>query len=332
MQANIQNESNIKIQNFKKSALVKYFVRNSGILIGFVVLCAFFGIFSSAFFTTNNILNILRQISINAIIAFGMTFVILIAGIDLSVGSVVALTGTITAGLIANGVNMIVALLVGLILGCAVGFANGFFVAKGHVPSFIVTLAMMTIVRGFAYVYSDGRPVRVDNAKFSDIGNGYFGPIPIPVVLMIVLLAVSAILLGRTRFGRYVYAIGGNREAAKFSGINIVKVELLSYTICGFLAGLSGIVLAARMYSGQPIAGNGFELDAIAAVVVGGTSLSGGVGTLGGTIIGALIIGVLNNGLNLIHVPFYWQLIVKGAVILTAVYVDMLKKSKSTTN
>lgn len=331
MQVNEQKKNDISLNKLRDFGVVNYIIKNSGILTGFVLLCIFFAILSPAFLTMSNALNVLRQISINAIIAFGMTFTILIGGIDLSVGSVLALTGTITAGLIVFGFSIYISIIIGLCIGALIGLINGFIVAKLRMPPFIVTLAMMSISRGFAYVYSEGKPIRVETTHFSYIGNGYLGPIPIPIIIMAFILFISSLLLNRTRFGRYIYAIGGNRDAAKFVGISIRKIELLCYVICGFLAGLSGIVLAARMYSGQPIAGQGFELDAIAAVVLGGTSFLGGVGTIGGTILGALIIGILNNGLNLIHISFYWQLIVKGIVILAALYIDMLKKNKSTT-
>lgn len=328
MQTDVQKKNSKSLNKLKDIGVVNYILKNSGILTGFVLLCIFFAILSPAFLTFSNILNVLRQISINAIIAFGMTFVILIGGIDLSVGSVLAATGTITAGLIVGGFSVYISIIIGLSLGGIIGLINGLLIGKLRMPPFIVTLAMMSISRGFAYVYSEGKPVRVETPGFSDIGNGHLGPIPTPIVIMFFILVITALLLNRTRFGRYVYAIGGNRESAKFAGINIGKIELICYVISGFLAGLSGIVLAARMYSGQPIAGQGFELDAIAAVVLGGTSFLGGVGTMGGTMIGALIIGILNNGLNLIRVSFYWQLIVKGIVILAAVYIDMLKKNK----
>ena len=330
MQTKVRKNQISDNNKFRKLGIANYIyvLKNSGILMGFILLCIFFTILSPAFLTYSNILNVLRQISINAIISFGMTFTILIGGIDLSVGSVLALTGTITAGLIVRGVTVYVSIIIGLCLGALIGLINGLLTAKLRMPPFIVTLAMMSISRGLAYVYSEGRPVRVETSQFSNIGNGYLGPIPNPIIVMVIVLILSSLLLNRTRFGRFVYAVGGNREAARFTGINTSKIELICYVICGFLAGLSGIVLAARMYSGQPIAGQGFELDAIAAVVLGGTSFLGGIGTIGGTILGALIIGILNNGLNLIHISFYWQLIIKGIVILAALYIDMLKKAK----
>lgn len=315
--------------DFKDNVIIMYFKNNSGMLIGLVVLCILFSFTSNNFLTSNNIINIFRQISINAIIAFGMTLTILICGIDLSVGSIVAASGCFSVSLLVNDVPLFLAIIVGIAMGAAFGFANGIIISKGGIPPFIVTLAMMTIARGTAYVYTGGKPTRFDDLSFSNIGNGYVGPIPIPVIIMLICLVLIATLLNRTVFGKYVYAIGGNREAAKYSGIKIEKIETIVYTICGMLSGLAGIILAARMSSGQPIAGEGFELDAIAAVVLGGTSFSGGYGKVGGTIIGALVIGVLNNGLNLAHVSFYYQLIVKGIVIIIAVYADMVKKKNN---
>lgn len=313
--------------NWRSFPVVQYVVNHLGILIGFIVLCLFFAVSTDTFLTGSNILTVLRQISINAIIAFGMTLVILIRGIDLSVGSIVAVTGTLTVGLLVQGFGLPAALLAGVLSGAVFGFLNGFITAKGKIPSFIVTLAMMTIARGIAYIYTDGRPLRYDDSPvFNAIGNGYVGPIPVPIVIMLICLAAISILLNRTKFGRHVYAVGGNPEAAKFSGIPIKKIEIVVFTISGVLSALSGIILAARLNSGQPIAGQGFELDAIAAVVLGGTSFAGGIGRVGGTMIGALIIGVLSNGLNLLHVSFYYQLLIKGIVIIAAVYFDMMKK------
>lgn len=323
-------ETQIKVHKNKKTSNTKEFVvyikKNMGILIGFVFMCIIFSFLSDRFLSVNNIFNILRQISINAILAFGMTYVILTGGIDLSVGSIVAVTGTVTCGLISKGSSIGTAILVGLIIGAVLGFFNGFVISKTGMPAFIVTLSMMTVARGLAYVYTDGKPIRSLNSKFNFIGNGYVDKIPVPIIIMIIIFIICTMLLNKSKFGRYIYAIGGNREAALFSGINVEKIEMLVYVISGFLSGLSGIILSARMYSGQPTVGQGFELDAIAAVVLGGTSFTGGIGTIGGTIIGALIIGVLNNGLNLIGVPFYYQLILKGLVIVAAVYFDTIKK------
>lgn len=316
---------------FKKIGLdmLEFVKENVGILIGFAVLCVALSIISPAFLTEANILNILRQVSTNANLALGMTLVIIICGIDLSVGSIVALSGTVTGGLIAfSNVPIPAAVFAGILVGTLAGVFNGVMVAYTGIPSFIVTLAMLNIARGAAYVYTGGQPIRVMNEDFNVIGAGYLGAIPLPVIYSFIFLLLTAIILNKTKLGRHIYAVGGNKEAARFTGIKIKRIEIFVYTFSGFLAAFSGVVLAARMFSGQPTVGNGFELDAIAAVVLGGTSMTGGIGKIGGTLIGVLVIGVLNNGLNLLNINSFWQLIIKGIVILAAVYVDMMKKRK----
>ncbi|WP_408608169.1 ABC transporter permease [Anaerosacchariphilus polymeriproducens] len=308
-------------------SMIQYFRENAGILIGLLIMCVFMSLRSSVFLTGNNISNVLRQVTTNANLAFGMTFAIILCGIDLSVGSILAFSGTLCAGLIANsGVPVPLAVLCGILAGTLLGFINGFIIAKTQMPPFIVTLAMMQIARGAAYVYTNGMPIRVMVPEYNNIGIGYLGIIPLPVIYTGVFFVFTALLLGKTRYGKYVYAVGGNEDAARFSGINIGRVKVITYTLIGFLASVSGIVICARMYSGQPTAGDGAEMDAIAAVVLGGTSFSGGIGKIGGTLIGVFIIGVLNNGLNLLNVNSFWQLIAKGLVILLAVYIDLLKK------
>lgn len=309
------------------NAVQNYFKRNLGILAGLFLMSLALTIVTPSFLRYNNIVNVLRQVSSNGILAFGMTFAIIIGGIDLSVGSVLALGGTLAAGLIVNnGIPVPAAVAIGCILGAGVGFFNGFVIARTGIPPFIVTLATMQISRGAAYVYTNGEPIRTTDPAFIAIGTGSLGPVPLPVIYMLIIFVVLVVLLNSTRFGRYVYALGGNRDAAVYSGINIKMVIVVVHTIIGLLAAFAGVVLCSRMYSGQPTIGNGFEMDAIAAVVLGGTSMSGGVGTLGGTFIGMLIIGVLNNGLNLMNINSFWQLILKGCVILLAVYIDVLKR------
>ncbi|QCX34395.1 ribose ABC transporter permease [Caloramator sp. E03] len=330
MQASVtKNKNNLILTYILKNSVVKYIKENLGIIIGLAVMCTILSILSPAFLTKENIINVLRQVSTNANLAFGMTLAIIINGIDLSVGSILALSGTITAGLITfNNMPVITSVIIGIIIGISLGLFNGIVIAKTGIPPFIVTLAMYNIARGAAYVYTGGMPVRTMNEQFNFIGNGYLGPIPLPVIYTLIFLVTMYILMNKTKFGRYVYAVGGNRDAARFSGINIKKIEIAVYTIIGFLSGFSGIVLCARMYSGQPTVGVGFELDAIAACVLGGTSMMGGIGKIGGTVLGVLVIGVLNNGLNLLNINSFWQLIAKGVVILLAVYVDILKKKK----
>ncbi|ELH7808575.1 ribose ABC transporter permease [Vibrio harveyi] len=282
------------------------------------------------FFTVDNILNILRQTSVNAIIAVGMTLVILTAGIDLSVGSVLALCGAFAASMIALEVPVLIAVPTALFAGAALGAISGIIIAKGKVQAFIATLVTMTLLRGVTMVYTDGRPISTgftDTADaFAWFGTGYALGIPVPVWLMVIVFAAAWYLLNHTRFGRYVYALGGNESATRLSGINVDRVKIGVYAICGMLAALAGIIVTSRLSSAQPTAGMGYELDAIAAVVLGGTSLMGGKGRIMGTLIGALIIGFLNNALNLLDVSSYYQMIAKAVVILLAVLVDNKNK------
>ncbi len=313
-----------------QNGFVRYFKENMGTLIGLFAMCLILSFTTNGvFYSQRNLVNVLRQVSSNACLAFGMTFAIITGGIDLSVGSILALSGTLSAGFIANN-NMPVAqaVILAIVIGTALGLFNGVVIAKTTIPPFIVTLAMMQIARGAAYIYSNGQPIRAMFPDYQIIGTGYLGPIPYPVIYMTVFLIICVILLSKTRFGRHVYAVGGNDKAAIFSGVNVARTKTLVYTMSGFLAAFTGVVLCARMASGQPTAGQSFEMDAIAATVLGGTSMSGGVGKIGSTMIGVLIIGVLNNGLNLLGLNSFWQQIAKGIVILLAVYVDMLKKRR----
>lgn len=319
-------EKQVKAQN----GFTRYFKENMGTLIGLLAMCVILSLTTNGvFYSQRNLVNVLRQVSSNACLAFGMTFAIITGGIDLSVGSILALSGTLSAGFIAfNNMPVAQAVILAIVIGTALGLFNGFVIAKTTIPPFIVTLAMMQIARGAAYIYSNGQPIRAMFPDYQIIGTGWLGPIPYPVIYMIVFLIVCVILLSKTRFGRHVYAVGGNDKAAIFSGVNVARTKILVYTMSGFLAAFTGVVLCARMASGQPTAGQSFEMDAIAATVLGGTSMSGGVGKIGSTMIGVLIIGVLNNGLNLLGLNSFWQQIAKGIVILLAVYVDMLKKRR----
>lgn len=306
--------------------LVSSIKSNIGILCVLAIICIVLSFATPTFLTTDNITSVLRQISTNMYLALGMTLVIILGGIDLSVGSIVAMTNTLIVGLIVtNGLPIWLAIVAGLLLGTFFGFFNGVIIANFRVPAFIVTLATMNICKGIAYVYSNGRSTRIVNDAFNNIGNGSLGPIPLPVVYMIVLIAIFVILLNRTKFGTYVYALGGNREAARLSGTPVKKVEITVYTISGFLAAFTGLVSCARMYSGQPTIGDGYEMDAIAACVLGGVSMSGGLGRISGTVIGAMVIGIISNGLNLLSISSFWQLIVKGIIILVAVLIDSQK-------
>ncbi|WP_282065996.1 ribose ABC transporter permease [Vibrio rotiferianus] len=299
-------------------------------LIALLFLIVVVSFLNPNFFTVDNILNILRQTSVNAIIAVGMTLVILTAGIDLSVGSVLALCGAFAASMIALEVPVLIAVPTSLFAGAALGAISGIIIAKGKVQAFIATLVTMTLLRGVTMVYTDGRPISTgftDTADaFAWFGTGYALGIPVPVWLMVIVFAAAWYLLNHTRFGRYVYALGGNESATRLSGINVDRVKIGVYAICGMLAALAGIIVTSRLSSAQPTAGMGYELDAIAAVVLGGTSLMGGKGRIMGTLIGALIIGFLNNALNLLDVSSYYQMIAKAVVILLAVLVDNKNK------
>ncbi len=315
-----------------KNGVVKYFKQNIGIIIALLAMCLFLIVFPTTretFPTGKNMFNILRQNASNLFLATGMTMVILLGGIDLSVGSVIALSGCIAAGCVVNlGLPEVVGFAAAILVGALVGMANGFVICKTDIPPFIVTLASMNITKGIALVYTGGSPIRCMTDAFKFPGAGYVGPVPTPVILMLIVFIVAATIINRTQLGRHIYAVGGNPQAAKFSGINVAKVKFFVYTYTGIMAGIASVVVASRLYSGQPTAGDGAEMDAIAAVVVGGTSMSGGSGFIGGTLIGVLIIGVLNNGLNLLGVDSNWQYIVKGMVILLAVYVDFIRNKK----
>ena len=313
-------------------ALKRYFVDNMGIicaLAGMVMFLYLWPATHATFLTRTNIFNVLRQSSTNLMLACGMTMVIILGGIDLSVGSIIAMSGVLGAAAVVwygmpEGVGIAIALLSGLIFG----LLNGMIIAMTKIPPFIVTLASMNVAKGIAYVFSGGKPIRCMTEAWKFLGAGYVGPVPTPVISMTAVFIVAVLILNRTRIGRHIYAVGGNDTAAKFSGISVAKTKFFVYSFSGLMAGLAGITIASRLYSGTCTSGDGAEMDAIAAVVVGGTSMAGGSGRLGGTLIGVLIIGILNNGLNLMGVNSDWQYIIKGAVILLAVYVDFLRNTK----
>ena len=311
-------------------AATKAWLMEQKSLIALLVLIAVVSTMSPNFFTVNNLFNILQQTSVNAIMAVGMTLVILTSGIDLSVGSLLALTGAVAASIVGIEVNALVAVAAALALGAAIGAVTGVIVARGRVQAFIATLVMMLLLRGVTMVYTNGSPI---NTGFSDNADlfGWFGigrplGIPTPVWIMAIVFLAAWYMLHHTRLGRYIYALGGNEAATRLSGISVNKVKIIVYALCGMLASLAGIIEVARLSSAQPTAGTGYELDAIAAVVLGGTSLAGGKGRIVGTLIGALILGFLNNGLNLLGVSSYYQMIVKAVVILLAVLVDNKKQ------
>lgn len=295
-------------------------------LIGLALLVLVLSLLSPHFLTTENLLNITRQVAVNAILATGMTFVIISAGIDLSVGSVLALSGCVMAIALNAGVGIFPGILLAVGVGSLCGLANGFMTGYLRVPPFIATLGMMSVARGLALVVTGGYPIFELPEGFSYLGTGYLWDVlPVSLLFTFLVLVAAHFVLTRMKLGRYVYVIGGNEEAAVLSGVNVKATKMLIYTICGFLAGLASVVFVSRLNSAQPTAGIAYELDAIAATVIGGTSLFGGVGSIGGTVIGALIMGVLRNGLNLLNVSSFWQQVVIGVVIITAVYVDQLR-------
>jgi len=313
-----------KIASHVNRTLQKY-----GLLIAFAVICIILSLRSPAFLTAQNAINVLRQISINAILAIGVTYVILTGGIDLSLGSVVAVTGVLAATLAhPDAYPLIVPVAAGILGGVVIGVLNGLVITRFRVAPFIVTLGMMTMARGAALILSKGRPVSNLSPSFNFIGNGSLLGIPVPVLILAGVFVISHFVLRQTVFGRYVYAVGGNEEAARASGIGTHKIKIVCYSICAALAGLAGIVQASRITTGQPNAGVAYELDAIAAVVIGGTSLSGGLGWVTGTILGALLIGILNNGLDLLNVSSYYQQVIKGLIIIGAVVLDRKTTSK----
>lgn len=325
--------SEMKILKSQKDTGRGYFsfgyINQFGVFIAFLLICVLLSVLSPNFLTVQNVLNIFRQISINGILAIGVTFVIIAGGIDLSLGSVVALTGVVAALFAQNATfALIVPLLLGILTGIAVGTVNGLVITKGKTAPFIVTLGMMTIARGLALVISDGRPISNLSTGFKAIGSKNILFIPLPVIIFLVVIILAAVVLNRTQIGRYIYAVGGNEQAARASGINVNSIKMFAYIICSGLAGLAGILLASRITTGQPNAGVSYELDAIAAVVIGGTSLSGGVGKITGTVIGALIIGVINNGLDLMNISSYYQQIIKGLIIIAAVLIDRKNRRK----
>jgi ribose transport system permease protein len=302
-------------------------------LIALILLCIGISLMSDKFLTVDNAWNVMRQISVNICISVGMTLVVLTSGIDLSVGSVLAFCGAITAGLLKFGIELpannlyigftlLGAILAGLVVGGLLGLFNGWTVTRFKVPPFVATLAMLTIARGLTLLWTKGFPISNLGDSFAYIGTGWFLGIPLPVWISALVIVSAVIITQKTALGRYIYAIGGNEHASKLSGININKVKLIVYSIAGVLAAVGGIMVTSRLDSAQPNAGISYELDSIAAVVIGGTSLSGGRGTIMGTVLGAIIIGVLNNGLVLLNVSPFWQQVVKGGVILLAVIID----------
>lgn len=314
-------------ENVKRKFEYKELLSKLGPLLALIVLIIFVSILSPSFLSLTNLMNLMRQVSTNALIAFGMTFVIITGGIDLSVGSTLALSSAIMAGMIVNGIDPLIAMTVSLITGFVLGAVNGLLITKGKLVPFIATLATMTIYRGATLVLTDGKPITGldETFIFQFMGRGYFFGIPFPIVITLVVFALLFVLLHKMSFGRKTFAIGGNEKASFIAGVKSNKIKVFVYSISGVLASLAGIILTSRLNSAQPTAGESYEMDAIASVVLGGTSMSGGKGRIFGTLIGALIIGTLNNGLNLLGVSTFYQQIVKGIVIIIAVLIDRRK-------
>ncbi|PRR69898.1 ABC transporter permease [Neomoorella humiferrea] len=304
----------------------RHILSRYGITIVFVAMVIVASILSPYFLQLGNIINVLRQITIIAIAGFGVTFIIISGGIDLAIGSIIALTGVIAASFAhPNQFPVIVPILIGLLVGALTGLISGSIIVFGKIPPFIATLGMMISARGLALIYTEGKPITNFSKSFDFIGEGLVFNIPFMIYILLITLCVSHFILRHTKIGKYIYAIGGNEQAAIVSGINVTKTLLFVYSYGGLLSGLSGILLASRISAGHPTAAVGYELDAIASAVIGGTSLSGGIGTVWGTLIGALIIGVLNNILDLLHVSAYWQQVLKGVIIVGAILLDRIK-------
>jgi inositol transport system permease protein len=314
------------------------FMRKYLIVFIFLGMCLFLAVFSpeNSFLRPQNLINVVRQISVIGLLALGVMVCIIALGIDLSLGSVLGLSAVVTASLVQQigwkealypGFNApaIVAVLAGISVGILAGAVNGSLIAAFRIPPFIATLGMLTIARGLAYIYSNGRPVSTLTPEFLFIGGGALLGIPFPIIVFVVVILLTHLMLNNTRFGRHVYAIGGNETAARVSGVNIGRTKILIYTFSGLMAGLGGVVLTARVQSATPALGTGYELDAIASAVIGGTSFAGGIGTVWGTVVGALIIGVMNNGLDLLNVSPFYQQVVKGVIIIAAIVIDERK-------
>ncbi|WP_394914025.1 ABC transporter permease [uncultured Robinsoniella sp.] len=301
-----------------------------GILLVFLILFVLLTVITNTFFTSRNLINVLKQVSINGIISVGMMCVLLTGGIDLSVGSIVALSGIVATTFAHPGeYPVIIPIILGVLAGAACGVVNGTLVAFLNLPAFIATLGMLSVSSGVALVLSKGRPISNLSEQFRYIGGGSILGLPILIYILAAVFLIGYLILSWTKFGRYLYAIGGNEEAAKASGLSVARIKLFVYMISGICAGLAGTVLASRINAGQPNSGEGYELDAIAAVVIGGTSLNGGIGKVSGTILGVLIVGVINNGMDLLNISSYYQKIVKGSIIVLAVLLDRITKNKN---
>jgi ribose transport system permease protein len=320
-------EDKMEKKTWKESGMIQMFKSHMGILAGLLILCAVLSVMTTSFATVTNFFNVVRQVTINLFLACGMTYVILLSGIDLSIGSVIAVSGCISAGLITwNGMPVYVGILGGVLVGMLLGAVNAWIISSTNIPAFIVTLAMMNIGRGIARIYTKAQTISVLNDQYMFWGMGSIFGIPIQLFCIIAVVAVSSFILNRTQMGRHIYAVGGNKQAAQYSGIRVKKVTFFVFIYCSLLASLAGILTVGRTFTATMTLGESAEMDAISAVVLGGTSMNGGRGTISGTVIGAIVIGVLKNGMNLLGIDSSWQFIVQGIVILIAVYLDYLKQ------
>ncbi|HOA26993.1 MAG TPA: ribose ABC transporter permease [Arachnia sp.] len=304
-------------------------LRQFALIAALLLVAIGFTFASEHFLTVSNLMNVVRQMSVTTIVAVGMTFVIISGGIDLSVGAIVAFSGVMAADVLARTGSPLLAVGAALAIGLLAGTINGFVTAKFRIAGFITTLSAMQAYRGFGYIYTNGNPIPAQNKSFTLLGVGYMLGVPVPVWIMAAVVAVGAVVLRKTRFGRYTYAVGGNEVAARWTGLPVERTIAGVYILTGALAGLAGAILTARLGSGQPAAGQGLELDAIAAVVLGGTSLAGGRGKISGTVIGCILVAVLSNGLTLLNVSSYWQMVVKGLIIVVAVVLDTRARAES---
>ena len=326
MSKNSQNTTKQKEGGKKVIFLLRHTVETYGLLAGFAVLCVFLSIANPYFLTLPNIFNVGRQIAVTAIIAFGMTFVITAAQIDLSVGSVVALTGVITAALVTRaGFPVWIWLPLVLLTGITIGLMHGFFVAKQKIPAFLLTLATMGVLRGIGFIYTRGHPIYIGSRGFRAIGRGFVGPVPIPIIIMVIIWLICYFILTQSKIGKYITVVGESQRVARLSGINVDRVLIFVFVILGVLTAISGIIMASRLGTGSPQVALGLELNVIAAVILGGTSLFGGEGRMFGTLLGAMVIGTLVNGMTLLNISPYVQMVVRGLVILGAVWVNMAR-------
>ena len=314
--------------SFLRRLGVRLTVRDLGTLIGLVAICLVFGLLSDVFFTERNLINILQQSSINACVAIGMTMVIISGGIDLSVGPVAACAGVLSATLLVSGYSVFIAIPAGLLVGLLCGAFNGALIAYGGLQPFIVTLGTLSLFRALALIYTGGNPILGVPNTFRRLFASEIGIFPVPVVVVAVLVVVGSVLLARTPLGEYIFAVGGNEEAARISGVPIASTKIAAYAMSGFLAALAAIILIARLGAAEPTLGNLWELEAIAASAIGGASLMGGKGSILGTILGAIVLGAMRNGLTLLNVQAFYQLLATGIIIILAMLVDRLTRGR----